>query len=149
VLTLSKKVEYGLISLLHMAVQPRGTTLPAKDIAEAFDIPAELENKVLQGLARAGLVQSHPGAHGGYRLRRAIDTVTLGEVIEALEGPVHLARCQEDPANCGQFTHCNIKAPILQIHEQLVRFIHGLSLASFRAPAAPALGAAGPRWEIP
>jgi DNA-binding IscR family transcriptional regulator len=61
----------------------------------------------------------------------------LGEVIEAVEGPVLLARCQEDPAQCGQFHACTIKEPIQQIHEQLVRYIHGISLGAFAVPARP------------
>ena len=64
--------------------------------------------------------------------------MTLGQVIEALEGPVVLARCQEHPSHCGQYTACNIKEPILQIHDQLQHFINGISLGSFRRPAAVA-----------
>lgn len=134
-LTLSKKVEYGLIAVLHMATLRPGVLATAKEIAEAYSIPAELLGKVLQSLARAKLIESMQGAHGGYRLQRALDQVTLGEVIEAVEGPVLLAQCQEDPANCGQFHACNIKEPIQQVHQQLVKFIHGVSLAAFRPPA--------------
>lgn len=133
-LTLSKKVEYGLIALLHMA-NLRGSELAsAKEIAEQYSIPPELLGKVLQSLARAKLIVSTQGSHGGYQMQRPVERVTLGEVIEAVEGPVLLAQCQEDPAHCGQFHTCNIKEPIQQVHQQLVKFIHGVSLGAFRVP---------------
>ena len=135
---LSKKVEYGLISVLHMASLGNGELATAKEISEHYGIPGDLLGKVLQALSRDGMVDAVHGARGGYRLRRAIESIKLGEVIEAVEGPVFIARCQEDPANCGQFHLCNIKEPVLQINEQLQDFIHGISLASFKRPAVPA-----------
>lgn len=137
-LTLSKRVEYGLIAVLHMAALRSGAIATAKEIAEAYSIPAELLGKVLQSLSRAKLIASFQGAHGGYHLQRPLDQVTLGEVIEAVEGPVLLTACQEDPGSCGQFHACNIKEPVQQIHQQLIKFIHGVSLAAFRPPAGHA-----------
>ncbi len=134
-LMLSKKVEYGLISLLHMSGLGEGALSTAKEISEQYNIPAELLGKVLQTLAKADLLSAVHGAHGGYRLARSIDTVTLGRVIEAVEGPVHLARCQEDPAACGQFHLCNIREPVQQINDQLQEFIYGISLSGFKRPA--------------
>ena len=136
-LMLSKKVEYGLISLLHMSGLDRDQLVSAKEISEQYNIPAELLGKVLQSLAKANIVSPVHGAHGGYRLCVPLRQVTLGDVIETLEGPVHFARCQEDPATCGQFHTCNIKEPVLQIHDQLQEFIHGISLATFKRPVRP------------
>ena len=136
-LTLSKKVEYGLISLLHMSSMQQGDLATAKEISEMYNIPGELLGKVLQTLAKVGLIMSIHGSKGGYHIGKPLEQVTLGEVIETLEGPVHLARCQEDPAHCDQFRACNIKGPVFQIHEQLLNFIHGISLASFKTPAIP------------
>lgn len=136
-LTLSKKVEYGLMAVLHMASLRPGELATAKDISDAYDIPAELLGKVLQALARVNVIEAVLGARGGYKLRRAVEQITLGEVIEALEGPVHFARCQEDPDQCGQFHSCNIKEPVYAIHDQLMTFINGISLGSFRKPAKP------------
>lgn len=134
-LALSKKVEYALIALLHMARQRGSDLATAKDMADHYAIPGELLGKVLQALARSRLINSTQGSRGGYHLQQPIERITLGQVIEAVEGPVLLTRCQDDPATCGQFHACNIKQPIQQIHDQLVQFIHGISLGAFRAPA--------------
>lgn len=138
-LTLSKKVEYALIALLHMAGKPPSDLATAKEMAEQFSIPGELLGKVLQSLARAKLISSTQGSRGGYHLQRPVERITLGDVIEAVEGPVVLACCQEDPSHCGQFHACTIKEPVHQIHGQLVRFVHGISLGAFRPVASPAL----------
>ena len=137
-LTLSKKVEYGLISLLHMSSMQRGDLVTAKELSTQYNIPADLLGKVLQALAKNGTVEAIHGVKGGYRLHRAIDSITLGEVIETLEGPVHLAKCQHDPGSCDQFQNCNIRGPVFQIHEQLHNFIYNISLAAFKQPSVPA-----------
>jgi Rrf2 family protein len=136
-LTLSKKVEYALMAVLHMSALRPGELATAKDMSEAYGMPGELLGKVLQSLARENVIEAVLGSRGGYRLRRPVEDLTLGQVIEAVDGPVHLARCQEDPDQCGQFHACTIKEPVYQVHEQLMNFIHGISLASFRKPARP------------
>lgn len=133
-LTLSKRVEYALMAILHMAGTPSGELCTSKGIAERYSIPPELMGKVLQALARASIVASSPGVHGGYRLAKPIERVTLGMVIEAIEGPMILANCQHDPDSCDQYSMCSIREPVQQLHAQLVGFIHAISLDQFRAP---------------
>ena len=67
-LKLSRKADYGLISLKHMATKKSSAS--AREIAAAYGIPLPLLAKVLQKLARTGFLQSENGANGGYRLRR-------------------------------------------------------------------------------
>jgi Rrf2 family protein len=133
-LTLSKRVEYALMAILHMADARAGEWTSSKGIAERYSIPAELLGKVLQALARASIVASTPGVNGGYRLQLPLGKINLGMVIEAVEGPVILADCQENPQHCDQFHACTIKEPIQQIHAQLIRYLHSISLSQFRAP---------------
>ena len=131
-LKLSKKVEYALIALMHMDSQSHGSLTTAREISDQYSVPGELLGKILQLLTRAGLVGSEQGAHGGYRLLKPLDGVTLGEVLEAIEGPVHLACCDEDPECCEQFSTCNIKKPVLAVQKQLVSYMYSLPLSSFR-----------------
>lgn len=131
VLKLSKKVEYALMALLHMDGR-RADLATAREIADSCGAPLELLGKVLQALARGGLIESEQGVHGGYRLARQADRIMLGEVIEAVDGPVHLAACQDDPSRCGQYPTCNIRQPVVRVQRELQDYMHGLSLASFR-----------------
>ena len=131
-LKLTKKVEYGLMAMIHMDGLPPGELATAREMSERYSIPAELLGKILQALVRADLVASVQGVKGGYRLRRTRERITVGEVVEIVDGPVHLSCCQDDPASCGQFDTCNIKKPVLEMQKQLVDYMHSLPLASFR-----------------
>ncbi|HMP74210.1 MAG TPA: Rrf2 family transcriptional regulator [Kiritimatiellia bacterium] len=136
---LSKKVEYGLISLLYMSSLGKGEVVSTKDLGERFHLPVELLGKVLQALARSGLVEAVQGAKGGYKLAKGLEGITLGDVIESIEGPVKLTRCIEDPAGCSQFEGCVIKDALHGIHQQLAEFINGVSLASLRSEPQEAM----------
>jgi Rrf2 family protein len=131
-LKLTKKVEYGLIAMIHMADLPRGELATAREISDRYHVPGELLGKILQALVRANLVASAQGAKGGYRLIRPLEKITVGEIVEIVDGPVHLSCCQDDPANCGQFDTCNIKKPVLEMQKQLVDYMHSLPLSGFR-----------------
>ncbi len=127
-LKLSKKVEYALMSLRYIAALPAEEVSTAREVAEHFNIPPELLGKVLQALTRGDLIESVQGARGGYRLCRKLNEISLGEVIEAVDGPVHVVPCTGDQHNCDQEAHCNIKDPIDQIQIQLQRFVNSVSL---------------------
>ncbi len=131
-LRFSKRVEYGLMALLELDASANGGYLPVKDIAERHEIPQDLLGKVMQALTRAGYVASTKGMHGGYRLVQPLERVTVGKVIESLEGPVYLTPCCDDSKSCRQQDHCNIRRPILRVQEHLLRYISQLTLAEFR-----------------
>lgn len=137
-LKLSKKVEYALIALLYMDQRSGEGLASTKEIAETFHVPAELLGKVLQTLARVNLLESVKGSHGGYRVRKPIDQLSVGEVIEAIEGPVLIVPCCDGSDTCRQHDTCNIRAPIQRIQEDVRNYIHQLPLAAFRQNAADA-----------
>jgi Rrf2 family protein len=118
---LSKKVEYGLIAIRHIAARAGGDVVTAKEIAVEYKIPYELLAKVLQRLTKAGLIMSHQGVHGGYSLAKRPDEVPVSVIIHAIEGttPV-IAQCLADgPDSCGVFTTCTIKSPLAKVQENI------------------------------
>lgn len=131
-LKLSKKVEYGLMAILHMDGLESAALASAKEISELYRIPADLLGKVLQSLARSGIATSVHGARGGYRLGRALEELTLGDVMEAIEGPVHMVCCQDHPEQCDQFDACNIRAPVLRMQEELNGYLQAFRIKDFR-----------------
>ena len=132
-LKLTRKSEYGLIALLHIDAWQDGGLVTAKEIAETYQLPAELLGKVLQSLAREGLVESVQGARGGYRLNIPIESVSLGEVIEKLEGPIVITPCCDGSMDCRQVKTCNIRNPVQRIQEEVREFFYSLSLSKFRS----------------
>jgi Rrf2 family protein len=84
---LTRKAWYGLIAVKHLAEQqPRENSFSAKDLADLYGLPQEALAKILQRLARAGLLLSHHGIRGGYKLVRDPHQVSVLDVIKASEG---------------------------------------------------------------
>src|SRR5689334_5949812 len=96
---LSKKADYGLIALKHLA-QHSDESISAREIAKEYRIPAELLAKVLQRLARKGILVSQHGTNGGYVLARDPSRISIVDVVEALEGPIAITPC--DRGECEQ-----------------------------------------------
>jgi Rrf2 family protein len=134
-LKLTKKSDYGLIALRHLAVDVRQSAATTKEIAEAYRIPLPLLAKVLQQLSRQGLVVSEQGASGGYRLARDPRTISTLEVIRAIDGPVLLASCFHDNGDdCDQHATCTVKAPLRRVHEGILRLLDSISLSDLSTP---------------
>ncbi len=115
---LSKRADYGLIALKHLALHDEHA-YSAPQIARTYNIPGELMAKVLQKLVRKGLLESHAGPNGGYALARGADLITVIDVIEALEGPVLLTPC-EAADDCEQLQLCSIRDPLRSIKAKVV-----------------------------
>lgn len=129
-LRMTKKSEYGIIALKHMMNQPGDTVTSAKEIAGRYNISTEIMAKILQRLARKGMVSSCQGAHGGYVLAKDANKISLSEIIESIEGPVGIVECVTDPnCNCRQLENCNISDPFHVIQEQFKIFLSGITLA--------------------
>jgi Rrf2 family protein len=118
---LSKRADYGLIALKHLAIHQEHA-YSAPEIARAYNIPSELMAKVLQKLVRKGLLLSHAGPNGGYALARDADTISVIDVIEALEGPVLLTPC-EAADDCEQLQLCSIRDPLKDIKRKVVNVL--------------------------
>lgn len=120
-LQLSKKVEYGLIALRHMAMHPTGRVFTAKEIATEYGVPYELLAKVLQKLTRAGIVHSLQGVKGGYSLGRRPEEVTVSAIIQVVEEekPV-IAECYgEGPHTCSISDNCTLKKPLGKVQQNI------------------------------
>ncbi len=87
-LRFTKQVDYGLMAMQYVAAHQGDGAVGVKQIADEFRIPRELLAKVLQRLAKRGLLVSQTGPRGGYRPKLVPAEVTIGQVIRALEGPV-------------------------------------------------------------
>jgi Rrf2 family protein len=120
-LQLSKKVEYGLMALRHMAMKPEGQVFTAKEIAKEYDIPYELLAKVLQKLARTHVIVSTQGVKGGYRLARRPSEIPISEVIRIIEDEKPMiAECYVDgPQSCSIFDLCSIRRPLGKVQRNL------------------------------
>lgn len=145
-LKLTKKADYGLIALRHLAVTRSSAS--AKDIAEAYRVPQALLSKILQTLARNGLLTSEQGATGGYRLSRDAREITTLEVIRSIDGPIILTQCfteHEEPVECNQSELCPVREPLRKVHEGILQLLSSITIADLAqdrmpVPSLPMLG---------
>src|SRR5438552_16830183 len=116
---LSKRTDYGLMAVRRLGMAPDGAYLSARELAAEHRIPPALMAKLLQKLARRGLVASHHGTKGGYQIARPASAITLWEVIEAIEGPLCFIECL-DPAkgSCPQLLSCTVQRPLLLVQKK-------------------------------
>ena len=139
-LRLSKKADYALIAMKHLALRLDQTASSAREIAEQYDIPVELMAKVLQRLAREGLLASHQGTRGGYHLSRPPSAISVADVIQAIEGPVTVTACSTDEGQCEQFAKCNVRDPLWRVRERILSALGECTIAELAADPPPPAG---------
>lgn len=142
-LRLSKKADYALMAMKHLAVRgdhAAGGSSSAREIAEQYDIPIELLAKVLQRLVRRGLLASQQGTRGGYQLARAPQQISVADVIQAIDGPVTVTACSTVAgATCEQFAKCNVRDPLWRVRERILAALGECTIAELATEPPPAL----------
>jgi Rrf2 family protein len=133
-LKLTKKADYALMAMKHLADHAHEGTrsASAKDVADSFGIPPEALAKILQRLAKAGLLQSQHGTNGGYRLARAAHTISAFEVIQAIDGPLFITSCVTVRGACGQSNRCNIREPLRKVNESIEAVLKRIKISHMR-----------------
>jgi Rrf2 family protein len=98
--------EYGVLGLMHLARRNPGQRAMIDDVSRQEHIPKSFLAKIFQHLARAGLVRSIRGSHGGFALLKSPDEISVLEIIEAVEGKIVLQRCRMDKPDCEHAGGC-------------------------------------------
>ena len=150
-LKLTKKADYGLISLKHLTVNRAKGSASAKELAETYHIPVPILAKVLQKLVRDGFLVSEQGTNGGYKLARDPGTVTALEVIRAIDGPIILTNCFTAHGECDLTRQCNVREPLRRVHEEILKLLNSITindLSSGEEPAGVAHGLEGGRSAL-
>ncbi len=127
-LKLTKKADYGLIAMRHLAEHSAQGAFSAKDIADAYSIPAEALAKILQKLAKQKLLLSLQGTNGGYVLARDPRSISALEVIRAIEGPVFITACSSDHTDCHTVERCTVKEPLRKVSRTIEEVLDRLTV---------------------
>ena len=123
------KTDYGLIALKHIATQSDGELVNAREIAEQFHLPPNLLAKILQSLSQTGIIEAQKGSGGGYRMIRDPGKVTLTEIFESIEGPVHMVMCTSDSGCCSLEDRCTVKNGLMNLEQRFTEFFDTVTLA--------------------
>jgi len=131
-ISLTKKTDYALIALTHLA-RNGGEVCTAREIAAKFQVPAALLMNVLKTLCQGELVRSIRGARGGYSLAKAPEQISLADIITVVDGPIRFTQCsgseESHKAPCDLNDTCPVKLPVQRIHARLEQFFRQISLA--------------------
>ncbi len=133
-LRLSKKADYALMAMKHLASDPRRRAASAREIAEKYDIPVDLMAKVLPRLVRSGLLISHQGIRGGYKLAQPPAATSVAAVIEAIDGPLTMTACTPDHDKCDQFSKCTVRDPLHRIRNRIAAILTECSISEIAVP---------------
>ena len=148
-LRLSKKADYALLAMRHLAAHSDRGAVSSRELSESYDLPPELLAKVLQKLVRGGLLTSVQGIRGGYGLARPPASISVADVIQAIDGPLTVTACSETDHNCEQYSKCNIRDPLWQIKDRIVSALAATSIAGLASDLTPATVTTGRQASVP
>lgn len=117
---LSTRGKYGLYAMVYLAQKAREGPQPLKSIAQ-LGLPDPYLEQLLGSLRKAGLVTTVRGAQGGYQIAKPAQDITVGHIIDAMEGPLHLSECIAD-GECPRSAGC----PTKRVWEYLTDSINSL-----------------------
>jgi Rrf2 family protein len=98
------------------------------DIAQTQHIPPSFTAKILRKLVKAGLLRSARGVNGGFALSRPASGISLLDIVEAIEGPIHLTECAPDPENCSLAHDCPVSTVWLEVQRQMTSLLGATTL---------------------
>ncbi len=125
----SSASEYAIRALTRLALGQAGRPSPVKELAEREGIPQYFLGKVFQALARAGILSSMRGPHGGFALARPASHITLYEIVQAIDGADSLKRCVIGLASCNDRHPCPHHYRWKPVRDRIEEYLRGTTLA--------------------
>src|ERR1700748_3015172 len=131
-LKLTKRADYGLMAMKHLAEHGTKSSCRAKDVAEGDRIPQEALAKILQRLVKAGLLNSQHGTNGGDTLARDPASISAFEVIRAIDGPLFITSCVTVRGECDQTNRCTIREPLRKVNESIEQVLKNIKISQMK-----------------
>lgn len=126
---LTKRGDYAVRAMIALARAPSDRLSSVRRIAEEMSIPVRFLPQVMGDLAAAGLVEATTGRAGGYRLARAADTITLLDVVDAVEGESRRRNCVLRGGPCGLDGHCDVHDVFFAAQDALLAILGAAALS--------------------
>ena len=126
---LSTRGKYGLYAMVFLAQKDGNGPQPLKEIAQ-LGLPENYLEQLLGALRRAGLVKTVRGAQGGYALAKDPKSITVGNIIDAMEGPLALSECLEPghEAACPRCEGCRTRTVWEYLTQQINNLLDSITL---------------------
>lgn len=102
----SRQCEYALQAVMYLALSSNGESTSIKELTEKLQIPYHFLAKILQDLTYKGLLESHKGPAGGFKLRKSVQEITALNIVEAIDGVEFKDKCLLGFPDCSSLTPC-------------------------------------------
>lgn len=137
---ITRATDYAVRVMIHLATLPPGARVQKTELSDAIDVSSDFLSKVLQQLVRSRLIHSQRGSGGGFMLAVDAASVSLLQVVEAMEGPLRLNQCLADGPSCQRKSWCPAHQVWAKAQAALVNVLNSASMASLAANIAVANG---------
>ena len=126
---ISRLADYAVV-ILETLARSDGSVMTASGLAMQSFLPEPTVAKILKMLAKADILISARGAHGGYRLAAAASEITVATIIAAVDGPIALTACVDGKADsCGFEGSCRVKGRWNMVNISIRDALEGVTLA--------------------
>jgi Rrf2 family protein len=132
VMQISRRVDYGLRAVIYLSGRNSDQCCSIAEIAKQQGVPQKFLEKIIQDLARKGLIKSKRGSCGGYALARAPEAITFYEVIEAIEGPIAVNLCMDQHLSCDQLPRCTMVGVWTEVQRKVTEILTRTTIADLR-----------------
>lgn len=132
---ITRASDYAVRVMIYLASLPPHSTVRQSELSKATEVSGHFLSKVLQQLVRARLVRSQRGSGGGYVLATSAETISLLDVVEAMEGPVRLNQCLEEGPSCDRKSWCPAHRVWAEAQAASTNVLGGASMATLAAQA--------------
>jgi Rrf2 family protein len=135
---LTREGDYAVRVVVDLAGRHPGAVVRTAELTTATEVPRAYLAKILRALSHAGLVRTRPGSRGGVSLARDPATITLRQMIQAVEGPIYLNRCLVRRGECPRDTICPVHPVWARIQAALLRELDAVTARDLAGAPAPA-----------
>ncbi len=125
---LTRKGDYAIRGIIYLAGQPPDKISLLSDIAAAVDVPQTFLAKIFQQFSKTGIVKSFRGTGGGFLLAGPPESISLLQVVEAVEGPILPNRCTLKQGECERDSFCTVHPVWMQVQQQVRGILAGITL---------------------
>jgi len=139
---LTRAADYAVRVMVHLATLPPESRAFLPDLAEATGAPESFLSKVMQALARAGLIASRRGKLGGFAILPRGRDATMREVIEAIEGPIRLNVCLNGGKDCERKSWCPAHPVWARAQRAMIDVLMSVTVSALALRAPNSNGAA-------
>lgn len=119
---------YGVYVLIYFHLRPQGHVADLHTLSQSLEIPESYLSKVLQQLHKSSYLMSQMGSKGGYRLNKNVETTTMREVLQAMQGQTVLQECLTDHYDCNRFRKCAVIHHVREIQNVVNNMLDQLTI---------------------